>query len=131
MFERIIILGFVLTLLTILVKKISYTKIILNKNLPDNLDIPDSELPTVLYFWTEQCVQCKSSQKPALQRLQRNRGRFNLVDINAFEKEDIVSSFKIRTVPSTVIISRDKKPVFVNNGFRSEKELIEQLNKIS
>jgi len=131
MLERFIILFLVLTFLGILIRRFSRTKQNFGTSLPRGVSIPDSELPTVLYFWTEQCVQCKRSQKPALHRLQRNRGMFNLVNINALEEKDIVSSFKIKTVPSTVIISPDKKPAYINNGFKSERELAEQLDKLS
>jgi len=130
MLERILVLGIVLIAITILQRKFKTGKITGTLQLPDNIKLENTSLPTVLYFWTEQCVQCKTSQKPVLNNLKDEINNFNLVDVNAIEQKDITSLFNIRTVPSTIIFSKDGKSKFVNNGFANESELSTQLKSV-
>ncbi len=89
-------------------------------------------LPTVLYFWTEQCAQCFSQQNPELLKLKQSYKDFNLISFNALNEESIVKKLNIKTVPSTAIISSGQNEVkFVNNGFAGEKLLLSQLKEIS
>jgi thioredoxin-like negative regulator of GroEL len=127
MVERIILL----TVFFILAGLFSFRHRITRKNL--NIQLPkkfsnSNSLPTVIYFWTDQCVQCKNSQKPALKSLQDKYAKFNLVSIDALTEKELVSKFKIKTVPSTVIFAADGKSRFINNGFIDEKELSTQIH---
>ncbi len=130
MLERIFVLGIVLIAITILQRKFRTGKVTDTLQLPDNIKLENTSLPTVLYFWTEQCVQCKTSQKPVLNNLKNENNNFNLIDINAIERKEITSLFNIRTVPSTIIFSKDGKSKFVNNGFANESELSTQLKSV-
>lgn len=122
MLERILILG----ALIILACLFSFRHRITRKNqhirLPQKFNISNS-LPTVLYFWTDQCVQCKTSQKPALNKLKDKNEKFNLISVNALNECELISEFNIRTVPSTVIFASDGRSRFINNGFVDENEL--------
>jgi len=102
-------------------KKSEYLK------LPDKYSSSNS-LPTVLYFWTEQCVQCNTSQKPALKSLKDKHGKFNLISINALNEFELASEFKIKTVPSTVIFNAYGKSRFINSGYLNADELEKQIN---
>ncbi|MDR3625208.1 MAG: thioredoxin family protein [Ignavibacteriaceae bacterium] len=95
-------------------------------NLPDKFSNSNS-LPTILYFWTEQCVQCTTSQKPALNNLKDKNGKFNLVSVNAIKEMELASEFKVKTVPSTIIFSAEGKSRFINNGYINENELEKQI----
>ena len=130
MLERILVLGIVLIAITILQRKFKTVKVTTTLQLPDNIKLENTSLPTVLYFWTDQCVQCKTSQKPILNNLKKEKNNFNLVDVNAIKQKDISSLFNIRTVPSTIIFSKDGKSKFVNNGFADKAELSIQLNSV-
>lgn len=130
MLERIFVLGIVIIITIILQRKFRTGKATNSLQLPRNITIEDSSLPTVLYFWTEQCVQCKTSQKPVLNNLKKGKNNFNLVDVNAIEQKDFTSLFNIRTVPSTIVFSKDRESKFVNNGFANSAELTNQLNAV-
>lgn len=95
-------------------------------NLPDKFSNSNS-LPTILYFWTEQCVQCNTSQKPVLNNLEVKNGKFNLVSVNAIKEMELASEFKVKTVPSTIIFSAEGKSRFINNGYIDENELEKQI----
>ena len=136
MFERILILVVILAGIFFLFRKILVSK---PKRLINVLhDIAGREnginydLPTILYFWTEQCAQCFSLQNPALSKLKQTYNNFNLVSFNALNEEEIVKKLHIKTVPATAIISSGQNEVrFVNNGFAGEEMLLSQLNEVS
>ncbi len=128
MLERIIILTLFLFLTYLLVRKLFTTKTISNEYLPLELSSLNPALPTILYFWTEQCAQCNSVQKPAILKLKDEGKKFNLISLNAIEDLEMTKLLKIKTVPSTVILSSDKNVKFINNGYASDTLLKEQLN---
>ncbi len=130
MSERIIILILILAGTFLLLKKVFYSspKRIKNKVLDFTDGIPG--LPTILYFWTEQCTQCFSLQKPALSKLKQEHNSFNLISYNALSENKITKELNIKTVPSTVVLSQKNELKFINNGFASEKLLASQLKEI-
>lgn len=128
MLERTFVLGIVLILITILQRKFRTGKITDTLQLPDNITLENTSLPTVLYFWTDQCVRCKTSQRPVLNNLKKEKNNFNLVNVNAIGQKEITFFFNIRTVPSTIIFSNDGKSRFVNNGYANRDELARQIS---
>jgi thiol-disulfide isomerase/thioredoxin len=127
MIERIIALGIVFLLIGIFRKVIFHGTSKLSIQLPDKYSVKNSH-PTILYFWTDQCVQCKTSQKPALVKLKNEYDKFNLIDVNALTEKELTSTCNIKTVPSTVVFSKEGKSRFINNGFRNKEELLKQLS---
>ena len=128
--ERIFILGILITLIIIFQKRFKSGKIRKSLRLPENIRIMDPTLPTVLYFQTDTCVQCRTSQKPVLNNLKKRKNNFNLIEVNAFKEKELTSLFNIRTVPSTVIFSNDGSSKFINNGFAGRNELLKQLEEV-
>ena len=134
MFERLLVLAVILLGIFFLFRKFLITKPGRGINiLPDISGLKiNNNLPTILYFWTEQCTQCFSQQNPALHKLKQSYKDFNLISFNALNEENIVKKLNIKTVPSTAIISSGQIEVkFVNNGFAGEKLLLSQLKEIS
>ena len=129
MLERILVLGIFLVFLLILQKRFRSRRIKKSIVLPKEIEVKDSSLPTVLYFWTDNCVQCRTSQKPVLKNLEEEFGGFNLVDVNAIDSDELTSLFNIKTVPSTVVFSNDGSSKFINNGFAGKEELLKQLEE--
>lgn len=136
MFERLLILvvflaGIFFLFRKLLVSKPQGTFNILSE-ISEGVKEINYNLPTVLYFWTEQCAQCFNMQNPALSKLKQTYNNFNLVSFNALNEEEIVKKLNIKTVPATAIISSGQNEVkFVNNGFAGEKLLLSQLKEIS
>ena len=125
MLERIIIFGIILLILFVVKKMLSRSneKILL----PGNLKVSNISLPTIIYFWTEQCSQCSKIQKPVLHRLKNELLNFNFISVDALREKEITSTFNIKTVPSTIIFSPSGEALFINNGLRGEEELKNQL----
>ncbi len=129
MLERIFVLGILFILALIFQKRFKSIKIKKPLYLPENISFKDSALPTVLYFWTDDCVQCRVSQKPVLNNLKKAHNNFNIIEVNAVKEQELTSLFNIKTVPSTVIFSNDGSSKFINNGFADMNKLIKQLEE--
>lgn len=84
--------------------------------------------PAIVYFTTPQCVTCKSVQRPALRRLQDRLGdALQVVEIDATQRPDLASAWKVMSVPTTFVIDAQGKPRQVNFGATSTEKLYEQL----
>lgn len=129
--ERILILVLLLTGIVFLLKRLIKNKPSgLNNFFPGFTSI-NSGLPTIIYFWTEQCSQCFNLQNPVLSKLKQEQYKFNLISYNAFNEKEIVNKLNIKTVPATAILSKENEIKFVNNGFAGEEILISQLKQVS
>lgn len=130
MLERVLALFLFLLLTYFLVKRFNSKKVNTTQVLPINISNLNPILPTILYFSTEQCVQCKSTQAPALYKLQDEGKQFNLVSLDALEEIELTKHLNIKTVPATALLSHDKKLRFLNNGYASDILLNKQLMKL-
>jgi thioredoxin 1 len=75
----------------------------------------DGGRPTVLYFTTAECAQCRLQQTPILVQLQAK------VDVavhkfDAIEQEALARVYGVMTVPTTVVLDAELRPVAVNHG---------------
>jgi thioredoxin-like negative regulator of GroEL len=130
MLERIFVLSFFLILTYFLVRRLYSSKKIENGSLPFQINNLNPALPTILYFWTEQCAQCNSVQKPAIIKLKEEGNEFNFISFNAIKDLDIANHLNIKTVPSTVVLNHEKKINYMDSGYTAGKVLKEQLNEL-
>ena len=130
MLERIIALSFFLILTYILVRRLYSSKKIANVSLSFEIHNLNPALPTILYFWTEQCAQCNSIQKPAILKLQEDGNEFNFIPFNAIKDLEIAKHLNIKTVPSTIVLNHEKKINYINSGYTAGDILKEQLNEL-
>jgi hypothetical protein len=142
MLERILFLFIFLVVTYSLIRRFNFKKVNSEKILQINLSNPtfaeaflagrlNPVLPTILYFSTDQCIQCRISQTPALLKLQNGGKKFNLVSLDALEEIELTKHLNIKTVPATAILSHDTKLHFVNNGYASDVLLNKQLMDLS
>ncbi len=94
-------------------------------DLADRLGLPAGR-PSIIYVWSERCTQCVQLQEPALVRLERERGVF-VRKVHPVEAPDVVRRFNILTVPSTVVVDRERRVRAVNLGFADAEALAAQL----
>jgi len=85
--------------------------------------------PHIIYFWSPQCQQCQNMQKPVIDDLS-HKFDCSIKRINIVEDFDIAKKWNVRTVPSTYILNSLDDIMFINNGFKSEKEILTQLEKL-
>jgi thiol-disulfide isomerase/thioredoxin len=82
--------------------------------------------PTVLYFTTPECSQCRFRQSPILDQLKQSLG-VHILAIDAASRPEIADFFGVMTVPSTVLISEQRQPMAINHGLATLDHLQQQL----
>lgn len=87
----------------------------------------------VVYFWSEHCPQCKTAQKPTLDRLLKTVGERNieLIALRVEDYGDMAKSWGVRTLPTTYVLDRQGNVSHVNNGLASESRLLRQLGLVT
>lgn len=87
--------------------------------------------PALLYFTTPDCAPCKTTQRPAIQRLQERLGnRLQVVEVNAYEQPDLARDWGVLSVPTTFIIDAQGRPRHVNHGVTLTEKLLEQVQAV-
>lgn len=88
-----------------------------------------SERPEVFYFYTQDCVQCRAQQWPALEELaERLPERFTMHRIDALAEPGLADRFGIITVPSTVVVDRTGHVHALNYGYADVDRLEQQVH---
>lgn len=82
--------------------------------------------PTVLYFSTSECAQCRLQQTPILTQLQ---AKFDVAvhQIDALEQQTLANFYGIMTVPTTVVLDAELRPVAINHGVAPLQKLQRQV----
>lgn len=92
------------------------------------LDGLRSDVPTIVYFTTPQCMPCKTQQMPALQTLQTELGdSLQVVRVDATEQPDTAERWGVFSVPTTFILDPQGQPREVNYGVADAAKLRRQL----
>lgn len=83
--------------------------------------------PAVLYFSTEACVQCRLQQTPVLERFAAETG-IVVHKFDAMHQAELADFYGVMTVPTTVVLDRQRRPVAINYGLATLAKLTEQVN---
>ncbi len=88
--------------------------------------------PTLYYFWTPTCAECRASQGPVVDRIgEAARGGIEIVRVNVGEEVRTARSFGIWTVPTTVVVGSDGAVRDINTGLVGEPTLRNQLGFVA
>ncbi len=98
------------------------------KDLDPILSETDVSIPTIVYFTTPMCAICRSTQRPAFDRLQAKMEAINIVKVDSTENPDGAKRWGVISVPTTFVLDHNGKPDKVNNGFVDENKLLTQLS---
>ncbi|MEX1019970.1 MAG: thioredoxin family protein [Litorilinea sp.] len=82
--------------------------------------------PAILYFTAADCSQCRYRQTPILTSLLEHLP-IALHTIDAPSQPELVRHYGILTVPSTVVLTPELRPVAINHGLATRPQLQEQL----
>ena len=98
-----------------------------------NMETPDGKgLPTILYFTTPECTQCRLRQTPILEQLLSELDYpVVLRKVDALEREDLARRYGVLTVPTTVILDATGRPRAINHGLATADRLRKQLENLS
>jgi thioredoxin 1 len=93
---------------------------------PEVLRLVDGTRPAVLYFTTPECVQCRLQQTPILSQLAA-KVDVAVHKLDAVEQEALARFYGIMTVPTTVVLDGQLRPVAVNHGVAPLPKLLAQV----
>ena len=82
--------------------------------------------PAVLYFTTADCAQCRLQQTPILAQLQA-KVDVAVHKLDAIEQEALAQLYGIMTVPTTVVLDTQLRPVAINHGVAPLQKLQSQI----
>jgi thiol:disulfide interchange protein len=85
----------------------------------------------ILAFSSADCHQCHQLQAPALQRVVAARGNaVTVVEVDATTESELVQTYHVMTVPSTVILDATGRAQAINYGFAHTQRLLTQVDQI-
>ncbi|MBR3882049.1 MAG: thioredoxin [Clostridia bacterium] len=100
---------------------------VLNKeNFED--EVLNSNKLTVVDFFATWCGPCQMLA-PVLEKLSKEQNDLNIFKIDIDESVELAIKYQVEVVP-TLVIFKNGNPVKTLEGFRTEKELLEELNKL-
>jgi len=79
--------------------------------------------PYILYFTGDSCAVCRTHQEPALQKL----GAVRIDKVDAVADRQLADRFQVYTLPTTVVMTPEGKPLHVNYGYAPAPKLEQQL----
>jgi len=83
---------------------------------------------SILFFKSDFCTQCLNLQKPVLNNIQTKN--ISIYTIDAPSAETLTKKFRIRSVPTTIVVNNQGQAKYINRGFVNEKILLEQLQQV-
>jgi len=84
--------------------------------------------PAIVYFTTPTCTPCKTVQRPAIAKLQKDLGeRLQVFEVDASAEPELAQDWGVLSVPTTFVIDSDGKPRHVNHGVATAEKLTHQL----
>lgn len=100
---------------------------VLNKENFEN-EVLNSNKLTVVDFFATWCGPCQMLA-PVLEKLSKEQDDLNIFKVDIDESVELAIKYQVEVVP-TLIIFKNGNPVKTLEGFRTEKELLEELNKL-
>lgn len=91
-------------------------------------EVLNEEKLTVVDFFAVWCGPCQMLA-PVLEKISNENDEFKIVKVDIDESVALAMKYSVEVVP-TLIIFKGGKIVKTLEGFRSEKELLEELNKL-
>ncbi|MGB7341177.1 MAG: thioredoxin family protein [Phototrophicaceae bacterium] len=87
----------------------------------------NTNVPTIVYFTTPNCIPCKTQQQPAINKV-RETQEVQVVQIDATQNPEAADRWGVMSAPTTFILDSNFNPKSVNHGVADEAKLIKQMN---
>ena len=91
-------------------------------------EVLNSEKLTVVDFFATWCGPCQMLA-PVLEKISNENSDLNIVKVDIDESVELAIKYQVEVVP-TLVIFKGGNVVKTLEGFRSEKELLEEFNKL-
>ena len=98
--------------------------------LPDKIRF---DKPTLLYFWTPECSQCKPQEQQIEKAINGLRQSGKILDVqkyNALEEQKMAKEMRVMTVPTTVLLDSHGAITAWNAGLTQAQKLVQQFEII-
>ncbi len=91
--------------------------------------LPLASAPAVLYFTTPTCAQCRFQQTPALAQAQERLAELQVLKLDAIEHQRLADYYHVMTVPTTIVLNSQRRPVAINHGLATAERLLAQIGQ--
>lgn len=91
-------------------------------------EVLNSDKLTVVDFFATWCGPCQMLA-PVLEKISNENSDLNIVKVDIDESVELAIKYQVEVVP-TLVIFKGGNVVKTLEGFRSEKELLEEFNKL-
>jgi thiol-disulfide isomerase/thioredoxin len=91
--------------------------------------ILNSSSPTVVYFWSANCAQCRPQEhqiEKAQAELLRSGKGIAIRKVDALAEKELAKSMHVMTVPTTVLVDADGKLIAWNPGYARSEKIVNQ-----
>jgi thiol-disulfide isomerase/thioredoxin len=88
--------------------------------------------PTLLYFWTPECSQCKPQEQQiekAVTNLRQSGKMLQVHKYNAHEEQTLANAMQVMTVPTTILLDSQGAITGWNAGLMRAQKIVDQYNK--
>jgi thiol-disulfide isomerase/thioredoxin len=131
MYERLLITFAVTAFAWVMLSLMKRRQISLSSRASQQLNTA-SNMPTIVYFWSDGCHICKMTQRPILEGILAEYGkkRLTLLAYNINEAPDVAKEWGVRTLPTTFLLDSTGMIKHVNNGLVVVEHLRKQLEPL-
>ena len=85
----------------------------------------------ILSFSSPDCQQCQRLQAPALERVvEAKRETVTVIKVDAPTGHDLVQTYRVLTVPSTVVLNTEGQAHAINSGLADTRRLLTQVDEV-
>lgn len=82
----------------------------------------------ILYFTSPTCAPCRTTQRPALQKVQETFGdQLQIITVDVTEQPAVADQWRVMTLPTTYLFDASGKPNECNLGVTYADRLIQQI----
>ena len=86
-----------------------------------------SDRPALLVFTSPTCAPCKLQQLPIVERLMVDWR--DKIDVDVSERPEVAAQYGVWSLPTTIVLDRQRNVIAINQGVASERKLRDQLDK--
>lgn len=88
--------------------------------------------PGLLYFTSPTCAPCRTTQRPAIERVLAELGpAVQLIEIDASAHTTVADHWGVLSVPTTFVLDPAGRPAHVNHGVTAASKLKQQFLAVS
>lgn len=88
--------------------------------------------PGIVLFTADYCGPCKHRQRPTIQKVIAHFGeqtiQFIMVDVD--QLPEVANRWGVMSLPTTVVLDKDGKPIHINHGVTPQETLQRQLQTL-